>query len=255
MTDMAEPLTVLVAEDNAINQKVVVKMLERLGTRPLVAENGEEAVARSAAERFDLVFMDVQMPVMDGLSATRAIRAAEAGDRQIIIIALTANAMQGDRERCLESGMDDYLAKPVKQSDIEAMLVKWFPERFAASLAAVASAPTVPSIIDPKRIEQIKEIGDDALLKELLNLYLSDLDQFQTDMAAAIAAKDTAAVYECAHKLKGSSANLGIESIRESCIVLEQHAKSGQHDALSLQFADLLRTVAGVRTHIAAVYR
>jgi CheY-like chemotaxis protein len=117
---------VLVVEDNVINQKVVVRLLEKLGCRIDVAANGQEAVSMLTQLAYALVFMDCQMPEMDGFAATAVIRQREARSGQHIpIIAMTANAMQGDRERCLAAGMDDYVSKPVKYDELVAMLRKW----------------------------------------------------------------------------------------------------------------------------------
>jgi len=119
---------VLVAEDNVINQKVVVRLLEKLGCRVDVAANGHEAITMLAQLAYDLVLMDCQMPEMDGFAATTAIRQREADSGQHTpIIAMTANAMQGDREYCLAAGMDDYISKPVKFDALAAMLRKWSP--------------------------------------------------------------------------------------------------------------------------------
>jgi two-component system sensor histidine kinase/response regulator len=115
-----------VAEDNRVNQTVITRMLQKLGHRVDVAANGLEAVSALRRIAYDLVFMDCQMPEMDGFGATRAIRAGEAGTpRRIPIVALTANAMHGDREQCLAAGMDDYIAKPVTKQTLAAALERW----------------------------------------------------------------------------------------------------------------------------------
>jgi signal transduction histidine kinase/CheY-like chemotaxis protein len=119
---------VLVAEDNVVNQKVAVRMLERVGLRPDVAGNGREAVAMCAMLRYDLIFMDCQMPEMDGYAATAEIRKRQGSDGQVAIIAMTAEAMEGSRERCIEAGMDDYIAKPVRLEEMIEALQKWVPE-------------------------------------------------------------------------------------------------------------------------------
>lgn len=123
-----EGLQVLLVEDNSVNQKVAVRMLQKLGCEVTVAENGQQALERLARDSFDVVLMDMQMPVMDGLTATRLLRAREqgAGKRQVVI-ALTANAMQSDRERCFEAGMDDYLSKPLTLEALRAVLMRWAP--------------------------------------------------------------------------------------------------------------------------------
>jgi PAS domain S-box-containing protein len=123
---------VLLAEDNLVNQKVALRILERLRAKVDVVSNGAEAVVAAARQSFDLILMDCQMPELDGFQATAAIRSHEALGRRIPIIALTANAMQGDRERCIESGMDDYLAKPVRSDELARMLEKWCPASSAA---------------------------------------------------------------------------------------------------------------------------
>ena len=122
------PPRVLVVEDNPVNQKVVVHMLNRMGFEVELAENGSKGLARVQRERFDLVLMDCQMPVMDGYAATQAIRASEAPGEHIPIVALTANAMDGDRQKCLDAGMDDYMTKPAKADQLRAMALKWIED-------------------------------------------------------------------------------------------------------------------------------
>jgi CheY-like chemotaxis protein len=117
------PLSILVAEDNPVNQKLAERVLSKLGYKPEIAANGHEALSAITMKHYDLILMDVQMPEMDGLEATQKIRAN--GGNQPIIIAMTANAMQGDREICLRAGMDDYISKPIKIEDLVLMLTKW----------------------------------------------------------------------------------------------------------------------------------
>jgi CheY-like chemotaxis protein len=128
--DSEAVLRILVAEDNPVNQRLVVRMLEKRGHRVVLSGNGQEALGALARETFDLVFMDVQMPEMDGIEATGLIRKQETGtSRHQIVIALTAHAMKGDRERCLAGGMDDYLSKPIRPQELDAMLEKYLALR------------------------------------------------------------------------------------------------------------------------------
>jgi CheY-like chemotaxis protein len=131
---------ILVAEDNPVNQKVAVKMIEKLGYRVDVAGNGREAVEASGRIPYDLVFMDCQMPDMDGFEAARTIRARERGVRHIPIVAMTANAMQEDRQRCLEAGMDDYLSKPISSKSLADTLNRWLSQDTASSETASRAA-------------------------------------------------------------------------------------------------------------------
>jgi CheY-like chemotaxis protein len=122
-------LRVMVAEDNAVNQKVAVRMLEKLGLRVDLASNGREALELREMLPYDLILMDCQMPEMDGYEATREIRRREGGNGRMAIVAMTAEAMTGARERCIEAGMDDYIAKPVRLEDLVGALQKWLPEK------------------------------------------------------------------------------------------------------------------------------
>jgi CheY-like chemotaxis protein len=130
----AHPLHILVAEDNLINQQVILHILNKLGYMPDTAENGVQAVAATAANAYDLVLMDMQMPEMDGIEATQVIRKAQ--EKQPVVIALTANTMQGDMEECINAGMNDYLSKPIKLEELVAMLVKWTDDNHASALVA-----------------------------------------------------------------------------------------------------------------------
>jgi len=252
---MRTPISILVVEDNVINQKVVCKMLERLQISAVVAVNGKTAVQMYSDHRFELVFMDIQMPEMDGLEATKAIRALQTSEQRPVIIALTANAMLGDRERCLQAGMDDYLAKPIKQQDIESVIAKWFPAVVSPEQGSPPSGQkTAEMMIDPKRIDQIKEIGENELLQELLTLYLDDLDQFTLCVAAAATVHNHRQIYECSHKLKGSSANLGIESIREACKTMETFAHQNDDAGISDHFIHMQRLMDEVKTYITRTY-
>lgn len=251
---MAHPLNVLIVEDNIINQKVVMKMLERLGCSAGVAQNGREGVDQFRSGSFDLIFMDMQMPEMDGLEATKAIRALGEKGSSVIIIALTANAMAGDRERCLAAGMNDYLAKPVKQTDIEAVIRQWFPAALMRSEDnGPPPAPFTP--FDPVRLRQIEEIGDAGLLKELMQLYLQDLEQYLEQIDDAITRTDFRLAYESSHKLKGSSANLGVDRVREACLAMETCARQEDAAGMEQQAKTMTAIITELRDYIVIAYR
>lgn len=247
------PLNVLVVDDNVINQKVAVKMLQRLNLQPDVVDDGLQAVHAVKSKQYDLVLMDVQMPVMDGLEATRAIRAFEDGKKHTIIVAVTANAIQGDRERCLQSGMDDYLPKPIKQQDIELMITKWISA--SSTAIEIMTKNSVPAeLIDPVRIEQIMEIGDESLLTELFALYLGDINHYPSEILSGLQEGNFRSIYENSHKLKGSSANIGVETIRQACIKMEECARSEDPALVRAHLAVMQELIARISLHIRTKY-
>jgi two-component system, sensor histidine kinase and response regulator len=232
---------VLVVEDNIVNQKVAAKMLEREGYRVDAAANGQEAVEAVAKIPYVMVFMDCQMPVMDGYDATRAIRRREAMGqgpeahtgaegaglsspalRHVPIIAMTANALQGDREKCLEAGMDDYVAKPVRREDLAAVLARWQTDR-AGSFGEPPAAPSEErgdgaASVDPAVIADLWELDDTGeLLRTLITLFLGEMPRLQERMQAAVCRADATALAEAAHMLKGSSGNLGAGRMQHLC--------------------------------------
>jgi CheY-like chemotaxis protein/HPt (histidine-containing phosphotransfer) domain-containing protein len=230
---------VLLAEDNLVNQRVAVKMLEQLGCLVDVAVDGERAVAALESATYDLVIMDCQMPVMDGFEATRAIRQREGGTRHTPIIAMTANAMTGDREQCREAGMDGYLTKPVRQDELTAAVSRWLPSRAPEPKRETraakrgrdrVSAETVePVLVDVEHLRSLGDIGgaDTAgFMTELVRAFESEgteeLDQIRT----AIADDDAVALVRAAHRLKGSALNLGCEAMARTAGELESLGRS-----------------------------
>ena len=227
---LAETLSaprVLVAEDNLINQKLTVRMLEKLGYQSDVVENGQEALAALGRGSYAVVLMDCQMPLVDGFEATRLIRQREATAqesaaadstlaRHIPIVALTANAMQGDRERCLAAGMDDYLTKPLRKEDLKGILDRWIPvsrhsqatdDGIATHPNADHSAEAIPVIFD--RTTMLRNIGGDReLLDQLIGLFLQRYQPMLENIRATLASRDQRAIEEAAHLLKGTAGNL-----------------------------------------------
>jgi two-component system, sensor histidine kinase and response regulator len=212
---------VLLVEDNFVNQKVAVRFLERLGCTVEVASNGAEGVAACQERRFDIVLMDLQMPVMDGMTATRKIREWETSGH-IPIIALTANAMTGDRELCEAAGMDGYLTKPIEVERLRNILAKFGLEKpVAAALDDVGPvANDYSGIAAPVNLSEFQRLtdGDHAFAQELVSTFISSGEQQLAEIAAGLAQNDRVAVAKAAHKLRGASANIqapGLTSLAE----------------------------------------
>ncbi len=219
---------VLVAEDNEVNQKVAVKILEKLGYRVELAENGKEALAACARRRYDAVLMDGQMPGMDGYEATRRIRERETrGGRRVPIIAMTASAMKGDREKCLEAGMDDYVSKPVTPDALEAVLRRWVGAATAPAERAAAAPAAEGALLDETVVQSLLSVDDDGtLMDEVVATFL----RIAPARLAAIrkAAKGNAAQLEReAHSFLGSCGNIGARRMAELCARLEVLGRSG----------------------------
>jgi len=215
---------VLLVEDNAVNQKVAVRYLERMGCEVRVADNGAEGVRAYREGKFDIVLMDLQMPVMDGLTATREIRQLEAGRPMTPIVALTANAMSGQLERCLEAGMNAFLTKPLEIARLYETL-----ERFGLGVTQPAAAPmSAEAATAPVDLAKLSEItdGDAEFTYELASTFIGSGYQVINEITAAFAAFDRVALARAAHKLKGASANIHAESVRELSHALEAQAES-----------------------------
>jgi PAS domain S-box-containing protein len=208
-------LRVLVAEDNTTNRVIAVKILEKLGHVAVAVVDGQEAVEALRRMPYDAVLMDCQMPVMDGFEATRVIRdpASSVIDRAVPIIALTAHAMKGDRERCLEAGMNDYLAKPFLPGDLSAKLEQWTSHRKQA-VPSAGEEPVrehrEPELRDFDREEFFElTMGDVSLAVDIAKAFLADAPQTLSRLADAAAEGDAHAASRFAHTLKGSGANMG----------------------------------------------
>jgi CheY-like chemotaxis protein/HPt (histidine-containing phosphotransfer) domain-containing protein len=222
-------LRILLAEDHVVNQKLAVSLLERDGHTVRVACNGKEALAALEQEDFDVVLMDVQMPEMDGFEATAAIRAKEKETlRHQPIIAMTAHAMKGDRERCLEAGMDGYVTKPFRRSALfEALAAVSQP----ATRALKKEEEQKPPSFDLEAALEIVQ-GDRELLIELVQLFLEEKPRQLTDLKQAIVRRDAAGVALHAHSLKGPLNSIGASSAADAAWRLEQMGRSGQMDGV-----------------------
>ncbi|MBX9657574.1 MAG: response regulator [Nitrospiraceae bacterium] len=234
---------VLLVEDNPINREVSTGMLELLGYHVTVAEDGQQAVAASAIEAFDLILMDCQMPVMDGFTATARIRDREQQTpvARIPIIALTANAMDGDRERCLKAGMDDYLSKPFSQQALADVLARWRLSRIQAQAAAAQTAMDTSAAGEPHpstgtpvdraawaTITALQRPGKPNLLHKTIGLYLTSSQTQVDDIRHALQTHDLQTMLTAAHTLKSSSAMLGASRLAELAGQIETACRNGQ---------------------------
>ena len=202
------PLRILLAEDNLINQKLVLGVLEPRGHLVTVANNGKEAVSASLHGEFDVILMDVQMPEMDGFTATRKIREREReGGRRVPIIAMTAHAMKGDRERCLAAGMDDYLAKPISVSAVLFKLAQFVATEPVVAIPAVPPAEPISPVDWTVALEYVD--GNQSLLREVVQICLQETPRLMGQIRVAIDASDAASVNRAAHSLRGSMLFLG----------------------------------------------
>ena len=221
-------LRILVAEDNPVNQQLALHLLERRGHSAIVAENGREALAAIEKNTFDLVLMDVQMPEMGGLEATRAIREKEKSTgKHLPIVAMTAHAMQGDRERCLEAGMDGYLAKPLDP--------KIFLQVVEGTALPGGTSETEPSTLKSEQIVDNSTLlarfgGDRKLVFKLVNAFRKDCPRMIATIGSAIRARDAAALANAAHALKGSVGNFGASAAFETAREVEKLAREGKLD-------------------------
>jgi signal transduction histidine kinase/CheY-like chemotaxis protein/HPt (histidine-containing phosphotransfer) domain-containing protein len=209
---------VLVAEDNPISQQVARRMLESLGCRVDIAASGVEVLAATRGHRYALVFMDCQMPEMDGYEATRTLRATEDGARHTPVVALTAGAMEGDAQRCLDAGMDAYLTKPVRLEDFRAALARWVPEPTAEE----AAEPVVDLTVMPALH------GDRA--GSLVELFITTSETQVEAMHRAAAAGEIQELRRLAHSLRGSAVYLGAVRLAGRCEALERAVDQGQPD-------------------------
>jgi PAS domain S-box-containing protein len=214
-------LRILLAEDNAVNQKVAVRILEKRGHCVVVANNGKEALAALKQHAFDLVLMDVQMPEMGGFEATARVRAGEQGTgRHVPIIALTAHAMTGDRERCLEAGMDAYVAKPIQPKELFQAIESLVPMP-AAREENVREEKPAPKLVD-RDVLLARVGGDEELLREVVEMFLGDCPRLLADIRDAIVQGDATQLQRAAHTFKGCVSNFAAQTVAEAAWQLEE---------------------------------
>jgi CheY-like chemotaxis protein/HPt (histidine-containing phosphotransfer) domain-containing protein len=247
-------LNVLVVEDNPINQQVASGMLGKLGCHVEVAGSGVQALERLARHTYDVIFMDCEMPEMDGFEATAEIRRRQGTTRRLPIVAMTAHAMEGDRERCLAAGMDDYVSKPLQASALEAVVRRWAPTgRDAACVAPPSAERRVPAgaPVDAGRLAELRSIlagdGDPTTFVGMIEAFLADTATRLETLHQEIARADTVATYQLAHALSGSLLNLGISRMAALAMTLEDRARRGDIREAATLAQQLEDEFAGVR--------
>jgi len=248
-------LRVLVVEDNVINQKVAVGLLEAAGHEITVVNNGKEALAALEQQPFDAVLMDVQMPEIDGLQATAMIREREKRTgRHTPVIALTAHAMKGDQERCLAAGMDDYVSKPIR------------PEELLRAIAACTSMPALDkgraspeSSTDKRTLDQaalLERVGGDVdVLVEILSLCAGEFTRMMEELGIAVSHKDAKRIQAAAHTLKGTLGNLSAADAYAAALHLEDMGRRGDLDRVGEAFRFVQEQVERVKLAVAKLYR
>ncbi|MDA8256199.1 MAG: response regulator [Betaproteobacteria bacterium] len=224
------PLDILVAEDNTVNQKVVQQLLAHLGYRADVVASGIEVLDALDRQNYDVILMDVQMPDMDGLEATRRLKLRFGREAAPKVIAMTASAMLGDREKCLAAGMDAYVSKPVELDQIRAVLTAVCQGRVTTPSSANENPSDETPVIDRRRIEQLRDLQDaqqPRMLAELIAMFLADSPEHLQQLTAAIHRGDPARLADLAHRYLSSVENLGARRMRGHCMELERMGRAG----------------------------
>ena len=222
---------VLVADDNLINRKVASRMLEKLDCRVDLAENGRQAAEMAAGGQYDLVFVDCQMPEMNGYEATAEIRRRETAGKHLPIIAMTASDI-GARQRCLAAGMDDYLTKPLRLEDLRSTMERWRPQPAAETrpgAAGAAGGSPRKAALDQQVIEGLRMMADEedqSFLEELFETFVTNAGAIIELLRTAAGTGDASALAKAAHNLKGSSGNIGARGMFEKCREREQLGKT-----------------------------
>jgi CheY-like chemotaxis protein/HPt (histidine-containing phosphotransfer) domain-containing protein len=265
------PMRLLLADDNIVNQKVAIRLFDQMGYHLDLAGDGVEALDAVQRRNYDMIFMDVQMPEVDGLEATRRIRTfeQETSRRRSIIVAMTASAMSGDREKCLAAGMDDYLSKPVRPEAVQSALERWGPQISETPTMANSSESSDPSgdsdspepvtppntpqtpadSPSPVDVERLTEMaGPDApSVRELTDLYLTQTDEQLTELRAAIERSDAKEIERVAHKAAGASSTCGMVAVVSALRELEVQARKGNLSQAGALFESVTHDLQHIR--------
>jgi CheY-like chemotaxis protein/HPt (histidine-containing phosphotransfer) domain-containing protein len=250
-------LRILLAEDNPVNQRVALLLLEKLGYRADVVSDGREALEALDRQRYDVVLMDVQMPEMDGLEATRRILERGADDRPRIV-AMTAGATEADREACLAAGMDDYVSKPIREQELSAALDRAGPPADEASSSAADDATatddattTDTAVIDPEALEQLRRtVGSEEAMREVTATFFEDTDHTLAVLRAEVQAGRASEVRRRAHSLKSTAASFGATRLADLSRTLEQYGFTGSLDGAAALVAEIAAEFARVKRQL-----
>ncbi|HKU62272.1 MAG TPA: response regulator [Gemmatimonadales bacterium] len=242
---------ILLAEDNEVNQKLAVAVLEKFGYRVEVVADGREAVSAVSHGGYDLVLMDCQMPELDGYAAASEIRRQQNGGPRIPIVAMTASAMQGERDRCLAAGMDDYVTKPIDRRRLQEVLDHWL----GATAAEPGPEDALPATGDALDLSHLKSIvgHEPATIRSYLELFHQATAPLVADVGGAIERRDAGAVARVAHTLRGSCGSIGAAGMADVVGRLEDRSRSGEWDAIEELYRHLEQSYQQVRTFTATV--
>jgi len=240
-------IRILLVEDNIVNQKVAIRMLEKLGYRCDVAANGLEALKALDNIFYDLVFMDCQMPEMDGYEATREIRRLQGAAKHTPIVAMTAEALEGDREKCINAGMDDYLSKPIQMNILKMILEKYISQ-VADNEETILAEPVEIEENPPVDVERLREVagGDKNFVQELIHLFREETLTRKSGMEKALAEKDLEALRKEAHSAKGSAGNIGASNLQDIAAKLQHSADEKNQEACQVFFKEFVNEQARV---------
>ncbi len=236
-----QQIRLLLAEDNEINQKVALGILKNFGYRTDVVSNGKEALKAMEKIHYDMIFMDCQMPEMDGYAATQKIRSLQSNvlNHNVPIIAMTAHAMKGDREKCLASGMDDYISKPVKPEKLLEMIENWLPGQEKPTPENIPADVEAPDKVFDRAGFLDRLLGDEELAGEILDGFLADVPLQVDVLKKAIDTGDTHTIQHEAHSLKGASANVGAVTLREIALQVELAGKDENLNEAGLLISEI----------------
>jgi PAS domain S-box-containing protein len=244
----ARALRILVAEDHPVNRKLVTTLLTKRGHTVLAVDNGRsavDAVVAAARKPFDVVIMDVQMPIMSGFEASAAIREHErSSGAHLPIVALTAHAMQGDRERCLQAGMDGYLSKPIDVERLLATIEEFGSGAIESAASPETGAPAAAALVFDEQTALLHTDGDRKLLKHIIKLFRADAPASFRKIERALRQRDGEALWTAAHALKGSLATIGAQAARQSAARIERHGRAREIAQAQRAYAELRGDVA-----------